>query len=642
MTDSEQNNISVREQVALLPSTPGVYQFFNRSGEIIYVGKAKNLKKRVSSYFMESRDHAPKIRVMVRQIASLRHIDVPTEQDALLLENSLIKTLQPRYNTLLKDDKTYPWIVVRNESFPRVMSTRRLVRDGSQYFGPYSSLMVQKNMLDLIHGIYQLRTCSLNLSPEAIARGKYSVCLQYHIGNCKGPCAGLQSEEDYAANIERIKKTLRGDLRSTREYLHRQMMDAAGELNFEAAAHYKNRLMLLDSYGSKSVIVSTTLRRVDVFSLLMDEADNTAYCNYVKVAEGTVVNSFTVQLSVGAGADEKEVLSRAVCDISERISGELAAEIIVPLMPEEGLFTDVKFTVPTRGDRLKLLEFSQRNARLYRLERIKNLEIRNPEKHTERLMEAMRKALHMDVQPRHIECFDNSNLQGTYPVASCVVFRDGKPSRKEYRHYNVKTVVGPDDFASMREIVGRRYSRLLAEGGDLPDLIVVDGGKGQLSAAYGVLCEMGLESRIAIVGLAKRIEEVFFPNDPMPYYLDKTGEPLKVIMHLRDEAHRFGITFHRNKRSAGFVRTQLEDIEGIGSKSADLLLKRFRSVARIRKASLEELSAAVGRSRAEKVYAYFHDDDIRDYPFGIGKEGGEPVGEDEGDGSSPGNGSGKD
>ena len=607
MEETQQNVISVKEQVALLPTTPGVYQFLNRSGEVIYVGKAKNLRRRVSSYFMESRDHAPKIKLMVRQIAELRHIDVPTEQDALLLENSLIKTIQPRYNTLLKDDKTYPWIVIRNEPFPRVMSTRRLIRDGSQYFGPYSSVMVQKNMLELVHGIHQLRTCSLNLSPEAIARGKYGVCLEYHIGNCKGPCAGHQSAEDYMAGIERIRKTLRGDLRSTREYLMQQMNDAAAELNFEAAAHYKNRLALLDNYESKSVIVSSTLRRVDVFSLLMDPAASVAYCNYVKVSDGTVVNSFTVQLSVGAEADEKEVLSRAIYEISERLSGRLAHEVIVPFLPEEGLFEGVKFTVPSRGDRLQLLEFSQRSARLYRLEKLKNLEIKNPQKHTDRLMEAMRLALHMDVQPRHIECFDNSNLQGTYPVASCVVFRDGKPSRKEYRHFNVKTVVGPDDFASMREIVGRRYSRLLAEGGDLPDLIVVDGGKGQLSAAYGVLCELGLENRIAMIGLAKRIEEVFFPNDPDPYYLDKTGEPLKVIMHIRDEAHRFGITFHRNKRSAGFVRTQLEEIEGIGTKTAEMLVRRFRGVAGVRKAWLGALAGAVGESRARKVYDHFHD-----------------------------------
>ena len=370
MEETQQNVISVKEQVALLPTTPGVYQFLNRSGEVIYVGKAKNLRRRVSSYFMESRDHAPKIKLMVRQIAELRHIDVPTEQDALLLENSLIKTIQPRYNTLLKDDKTYPWIVIRNEPFPRVMSTRRLIRDGSQYFGPYSSVMVQKNMLELVHGIHQLRTCSLNLSPEAIARGKYGVCLEYHIGNCKGPCAGHQSAEDYMAGIERIRKTLRGDLRSTREYLMQQMNDAAAELNFEAAAHYKNRLALLDNYESKSVIVSSTLRRVDVFSLLMDPAASVAYCNYVKVSDGTVVNSFTVQLSVGAEADEKEVLSRAIYEISERLSGRLAHEVIVPFLPEEGLFEGVKFTVPSRGDRLQLLEFWQRSARLYKLEKL--------------------------------------------------------------------------------------------------------------------------------------------------------------------------------------------------------------------------------------------------------------------------------
>lgn len=605
MTDNERNNISVREQVALLPDTPGVYQFFNKDGEIIYVGKAKNLKRRVSSYFLESKGHAPKIRIMVRQIVELRHIDVLTEQDALLLENSLIKSIQPRYNTLLKDDKTYPWIVIRSEHFPRVMSTRRMVRDGSQYFGPYSSIMMQRNIIELVHGIHQLRTCSLNLSPESIARGKYGVCLQYHIGNCKGPCVGHQSEADYLSNIERIKKTLKGELRSTREFLTAQMTDAAGELNFEAAMHYKNRLALLGNYESKSVIVSNTLRRVDVFTLLTDSVDNTAYCNYVKVVDGTIVSSFTVQLSIGAGNDEKEVLSRAILDISEKIVGELAHEVVVPFVPEEDLFPDVKFTVPTRGDRLKLLEFSQRGARLFKAEKLKNMEIKNPEKHTERLMESMRKALHMDVQPRHIECFDNSNLQGTNPVASCVVFRDGKPSRKEYRHFNIKTVIGPDDFASMREIVGRRYKRMLDEGTELPDLIVVDGGKGQLSAAYSILCELGIENRVAIVGLAKRIEEIFFPDDPMPYYLDKTGEPLKVIMHLRDEAHRFGITFHRNKRSAAFIKTQLEEIDGIGSKSAGQLLLRFKSVGKIKKATEAELSEVVGAARAGIIYNYF-------------------------------------
>ncbi len=604
-----EDRLELKRQVMLLPGTPGVYQFVNRDGEVIYVGKAKNLKKRVSSYFLDSKPHAPKIRVMVKQIHELRTIDVPTERDALLLENSMIKRLQPRYNTMLKDDKTYPWIIIKNEPFPRVMSTRKFIRDGSDYFGPYSSVWVQKNMLDLIHGIYQLRTCSLDLSPELIARGKYGVCLQYHIGNCKAPCAGKQSEEDYMTDIERIKKTLKGNLRLEREYLTEQMLKASGEMNFEAAAHYKNRLTLLDNYHSKSVIFSNYIREADVFSLLDDEDGATAFCNFVRVVNGTVVNSFTVQMTVGVDNEPEEVLGRAILDIAEKLPDGLAREVIVPFIPEKELFEGVKFIIPTRGDKLKLLEFSQRNARLYKLEKLKNLEIKNPEKHTARLMESMRKALHMDVQPRYIECFDNSNLQGTHPVASCVVFRNGKPSRREYRHFNIKTVTGPDDFASMREIVGRRYSRLLAEGAPLPDLIVVDGGKGQLGAAYSTLCSLGLENRIAVVGLAKRIEEIFFPGDPMPYYLDRTGEPLKVVMHLRDEAHRFGITFHRNKRSAAFVRTQLEEIEGIGSKSAADLLRKFKSVSKIKAASPEELAAVVGKAKAQNVYGHFHEID---------------------------------
>lgn len=598
---------SVKERAGLLPPTPGVYQFLDAKGEVIYVGKAKNLKKRVASYFMDSKPHAPKIRLLVKSIADLRHIDVDTEQDALLLENSMIKSLQPRYNTMLKDDKTYPWIAIRNEPFPRVMSTRRLVRDGSVYFGPYSSVTMQKVMLDLIHGIYQLRTCTLNLAPAAIRRGKYGVCLQYHIGNCKAPCVGKQDVEDYMAGIEMIKKTLRGDLRTTREYLAARMSEAAEALNFEAAGHWKNRLALLENYESKSVIVSSSMRHVDVFSLLVDDDGATAYCNFVRVVDGAVVNSFTVQIAVGADNEPREILSRAIQEIYEKLSGEPSREVIVPFLPERGLFEGrIRFTVPTRGDKLKLLEFSQRNARLYRLEKLKNLEIKNPEKHTDRLMESMRKALHMDTEPRYIECFDNSNFHGTYPVSSCVVFRNGKPSRKEYRHFNVKTVEGPDDFASMREIVFRRYSRLLAEDSPLPDLIVIDGGKGQLSSAYGVLCELGIESRVTMVGLAKRIEEIFFPNDPMPYYLDKTGEPLKVIMHLRDEAHRFGITFHRNKRSADFVKTQLEEIEGVGAKSAAQLLRKFKTINKIKEASEEMLAGVVGKAKARNIYVHFH------------------------------------
>ncbi|MBR7103089.1 MAG: excinuclease ABC subunit C, partial [Tidjanibacter sp.] len=538
----------LKEQVAALPTTPGVYRFYNSSGEVIYVGKAKNLRRRVSSYFVERADHSAKVRVMVSRIERLEHIDTATEQDALLLENSLIKRLQPRYNILLKDDKTYPWIVVRNEHFPRVESTRRVVRDGSTYFGPYASVTMQRSMLEYAHSLFHIRTCRLDLSPEAVRRGKYKVCLQYHIGNCLGPCEGHQTEEEYAAELEVLRRHLRGDVRATRAYLEEQMQAAAAALKFEVAALYKSRLAILENYVSKSVIVSAVLGNVDVFSLIVD--DDEAYCNFVRVEEGTVTGSFTSRLTVGAESDRAKILAEAISLISERIEGPLAREIIVPYLPEEGLFEGVRFTVPKRGEKLALLEFSERSARLFRAERLKNMEIKNPERHTDRLMAAMMRELHLDREPRHIECFDNSNNQGTYPVASCVVFRDGKPSRKEYRHFNIKTVVGPDDFASMREIVRRRYSRLMEEGKELPDLIIVDGGKGQLSSAYSVLQELGIEGQVPIVGLAKRIEEIFFPNDPEPYYLDRTGEPLKVVMHLRNEAHRFGITFHRNKRSA--------------------------------------------------------------------------------------------
>lgn len=593
----------LKEQVAALPTTPGVYRFFNSSGEVIYVGKAKNLRRRVSSYFVERADHSAKVRVMVSRIERLEHIDTATEQDALLLENSLIKRLQPRYNILLKDDKTYPWIVVRNEHFPRVESTRRVVRDGSTYFGPYASVTMQRSMLEYAHSLFHIRTCRLDLSPEAVRRGKYKVCLQYHIGNCLGPCEGHQTEEEYAAELEVLRRHLRGDVRATRAYLEEQMQAAAAALKFEVAALYKSRLAILENYVSKSVIVSAVLGNVDVFSLIVD--DDEAYCNFVRVEEGTVTGSFTSRLTVGAESDRAKILAEAISLISERIESPLAREIIVPYLPEEGLFERVRFTVPKRGEKLALLEFSERSARLFRAERHKNMEIKNPERHTDRLMAAMMRELHLDREPRHIECFDNSNNQGTYPVASCVVFRDGKPSRKEYRHFNIKTVVGPDDFASMREIVRRRYSRLMEEGKELPDLIIVDGGKGQLSSAYSVLQELGIEGQVPIVGLAKRIEEIFFPNDPEPYYLDRTGEPLKVVMHLRNEAHRFGITFHRNKRSADFIHTELEKIEGIGPRTIEQLLGKFATVARIRKASVEELAEVIGPAKAQRVFDYF-------------------------------------
>ena len=596
---------ALKEQVALLPLSPGVYQFLDRTGTIIYVGKAKSLRKRVSSYFVESKEHSAKVRVLVKQIVEIRHIVVDTEQDALLLENSLIKSLQPRYNILLKDDKTYPWIVVRREPFPRVLSTRQIIRDGSQYYGPYSSISMQRSILEFIREVIPLRTCKLNLSPQAIARGKYGVCLQYHIGNCKGPCIGAQSEEEYASQLDLVHAILKGDLRPVRRYLTEEMERAASALKFEQAQGYKQRLDALDNYASKSVIVSTKIQDVDVFSLLVD--DDVAFCNFVRIRHGSIVGVTTLRLSTGIESSEADMLTLAIQHAVEGLTeGKLAREVIVPFLPSATmLFDGVTFTVPKRGEKLELLEFSLKSARIYRAEQLKNLEIKNPERHTERLMEAMRKELHLKEQPRHIECFDNSNLQGSYPVASCVVFRDGKPSRKEYRHFNVKTVEGPDDFASMREIVYRRYSRLLEEGQVLPDLIIVDGGKGQLSSAYEVLCALGIETRVPIVGLAKRIEEIFFPGDPMPYYLSRTGEPLKVVCHIRDEAHRFGITFHRQKRSKDFIHSELEQIEGIGTKSIQALLTHFRTVEKVRTAHVEELAGVVGQAKARKIKQHF-------------------------------------
>lgn len=595
----------IKEQVALLPLSPGVYQFVDRTGTIIYVGKAKSLRKRVSSYFVESKEHSAKVRVLVKQIVEIRHIVVDSEQDALLLENSLIKSLQPRYNILLKDDKTYPWIVVKREDFPRVLSTRQIIRDGSQYYGPYSSISMQRSILEFIREVIPLRTCKLNLSPQAIARGKYGVCLQYHIGNCKGPCIGAQSEEEYEQQVELVHAILKGDLRPVRQYLMHEMEQAATALKFEQAQRYKQRLDALDNYASRSVIVSAKISDVDVFSLLVD--DDVAFCNFVRIRHGSIIGVTTLRLTTGIEGSEADMLTLAIQHAVESLTeGKLAREVIVPFPPSTTmLFDGVTFTVPKRGEKLELLEFSLKSARIYRAEQLKNLEIKNPERHTERLMEAMRKELHLKEQPRHIECFDNSNLQGTYPVASCVVFRDGKPSRKEYRHFNVKTVEGPDDFASMREIVYRRYSRLLEEGQELPDLIIVDGGKGQLSSAYEVLCALGIENRVPIVGLAKRIEEIFFPGDPEPYYLSRTGEPLKVVCHIRDEAHRFGITFHRQKRSKDFIHSELEQIEGIGTKSIQSLLSHFRTVEKVGAAHIEELAGIVGQAKARKIKQHF-------------------------------------
>ncbi len=599
---ASEKHTPLRQQATALPLMPGIYQFVDANGTVLYVGKAKSLRRRVANYFVESRLPS-KIRVMVRRAVELRHIVTDSETDALLLENSLIKTLQPRYNAMLKDDKTYPWIVVRNEPFPRIRSTRQVVRDGSSYFGPYASIGVQKNLLEILHSLFRFRTCSLNLSPEEIARGKYRPCLEFHLGNCKAPCAGKQTEDDYNESVETARAMLRGELAPARRMLTAEMKAAAAELRYEAAAGFKHRLDLLENYSSKSVIVSPSLGNMDVFALVPDE--ETAYCNFVRIVRGNIVNSFTVQLSLGAEDDPRAILTTAILQLRDGLAGTLQRDVVVSVMPEAELSPELRFTVPQRGEKLKLLEFAEKNARIYRAEQLKNLEIKDPEKAVNRVMEAMMRELHLTHEPRHIECFDNSNLGGTHPVASCVVFRNGKPSRKEYRHFNVKTVEGPDDFASMREIVSRRYSRLISEGTELPDLVIVDGGKGQLSAAYGVFQELGIADRVPLVALAERIEEVFFPHDPMPYYLKRNGEPLKVMMHIRDEAHRFGITFHRNKRSADFIRSELEHISGIGPKSVTELLRSFKTVAAIKKASPEELAGVVGRSRAETIRDYF-------------------------------------
>ena len=607
MAKSDKPILTLKEQVALLPLSPGVYQFLDKTGTIIYVGKAKSLRKRVSSYFVQSKEHSAKVRVLVRQIVEIRHIVVDSETDALLLENSLIKTLQPRYNILLKDDKTYPWIVVRRECFPRVQSTRQLLRDGSQYFGPYGSVMMQHSILEFLREVVPLRTCKLNLSPALIARGKYTVCLQYHLGNCKGPCIGAQSEEEYAGLVAMVTAILKGDLRPVRQYLEQEMAQAAAGLRFEAAQRYKQRLDALDNYAGKSLIVSSKIVDVDVFSLLPD--DDVAWCNFVRIRHGSIIGVSTVKLTTGIGGDERDMLTLAIQHIVEQIAGgELAKEVIVPFLPSTTLLFDgVVFTVPKRGEKLDLLEFSQKSARIYRAEQLKNLEIKNPERHTERLMNALQKELHLPRQPRHIECFDNSNLQGSHAVASCVVFRDGKPARKEYRHFNIKTVEGPDDYASMREVVFRRYTRLMAEGAELPDLIIADGGKGQMGIIYEVLQHLGLD--IPIAGLAKNdrhhTAELYYGYPPLLVGLRPTSPLFHFLGHIQDEVHRFAVGFHRQKRSKEFIHSELTDIEGIGQKTLQTLLQHFRTVAKVASAPIEELTGLVGPAKAKKIKAFF-------------------------------------
>lgn len=603
MSLQKANISSVKELIATLPHKPGVYQYFDKNQTIIYVGKAKDLKKRVSSYFVK--DHqSSKTAILVRKITDIKHIIVDTEEDALLLENNLIKKYQPRYNVLLKDDKSYPWICIKNERFPRVYYTRKHVKDGSQYYGPYTSVPMVKAMLDFFKQVYKLRTCKLNLSEENVGKGKYKVCLEYHIGNCKAPCIGEQDEIEYSQTVGEIKNILKGNIHDVLKHLDSSMKELAAELRFEEAQEVKEKLELIDKYRSKSTVVNPAINNVDVFSILVDM--DTAYVNFLKVANGAIIQVHTLEMKSRIDETEEELLATAITEIRQRFSS-LSREIIVPF-PIEFELNNASFHVPQRGDKKKLLELSERNLKYFKLEKMKQLQRVDPERHTNRILETMQKDLQLKLQPKHIECFDNSNIQGAHPVSACVVFKDAKPSKKDYRHFNVKTVEGPDDFATMEEAMTRRYTRLLNENEPLPQLVIVDGGKGQLGAAVKIFRELGLLDKIALIGIAKKLEEIFFPGDPIPLYLDRNSETLKIIQQLRNEAHRFGITHHRNRRSKAFITSELHAIAGIGDKTSDSLLKHFKTIDAIKKANPEELANLIGKAKALIVYSYFHAD----------------------------------
>lgn len=583
---------NIKSRVSALPDKPGVYQFIDASGTILYVGKARSLRKRVGSYF--AKNQSGKTSVMLSRATDLRHVVVDNESDALLLENSLIKKHQPRYNILLKDDKTYPWICVKNEHFPRVFMTRRLIADGSSYFGPYTSVPAVKTLLELIRHLFQIRTCSLPLTERSISEGRFKVCLEYHMGNCKAPCIGLISEEEYNIQAERIKEIIKGDISGVTSYLQSQMKKYASELKFEEAQKIKEKLEILSKYRSKSVVVNTSVRNVDVFGCSIE--GGSMYVSYIKVVSGAIVQSWSVELKMRMEEERESLLSTAVTEIRQRVSSD-SPEAIVPFLPDIRL-DNVKYTVPQRGDRHKLLELANRNAVFFRLEREKKVSEKSKENRTLQNLEKMKKDLHMPVIPVHIECFDNSNIQGESAVAACVVFRNGKPSNSEYRHFNIKTVTGPDDFASMEEVISRRYRRLLDEQKPLPQLLVIDGGKGQLSSAVRSLENLGIRGQLTVIGIAKKLEEIYFPGDSVPLYLDKNSITLKIIQHIRNEAHRFGINFHRGKRSSGMNRSRLDEIPGIGEKTKELLLKKFGSVRKISEATLEDLESTVGKKKA--------------------------------------------
>ena len=591
----------LKDKVRLLPEKPGVYQFFDSSGQIIYVGKAKNLKKRVTSYFAKQHDNGKTI-LLVKKITNLEYIVVGTELDALLLENNLIKKYQPKYNIQLKDDKTYPWICIKKERFPRVFSTRQLIRDGSKYYGPYGSVRVMNTLLDLIRELYPLRTCALDLSEEKIQQGKFKVCLEYHLGNCKAPCIGKQKEDSYLKMISQIEDLLKGNISGVLKVLRHQMKEQAALFLFEEAQLTKERIQALERYQAKSTVVSPRIHQVDVITMI--EEKESAFINYLSIHNGAIVHAYTTEVKKKLDETRSDILGYVLPELRERYNSS-SKEILTDEKPEDFFLSDLQFNVPQRGDKKELLDLSLRNVRFYILEKRKQEKIKNPEKHTERILEQLKKDFLLIDLPIHMECFDNSNFQGTNAVSACVVFKDAKPSKKDYRHFNVKTVEGPDDFATMEEVVYRRYSRMIAEGNELPQLIVIDGGKGQLSAAMNAIDKLAIRGKTAVVGIAKKLEEIYFPGDQYPVYIDKRSESLKVIQHMRNEAHRFGITHHRNKRSKGAVASELDSINGVGEATKSLLLRKFKSVSKIKEATQEELIQSIGKSKGMKIYSHF-------------------------------------
>ena len=597
---------SLEYKVKTLPLSPGVYNFIDKDGKVIYVGKAKNLRNRVSSYFRE-KNQVGKTAILVKHIHDLLHIVVDTEQDALLLENKLIKKFQPRYNILLKDDKTYPWICISNEDFPRIFFTRRKVDDGSLYFGPYTSLNAMKNVIDMFRRAFHLRTCKTNLTLDGIEKGKFDVCLDYHIKNCCAPCVGKISKEEYQIYIDNIKKILDGKTSEVIRSLKNEMMELSAQYRFEEAQEIKERYDVLVSYHAKNIISVNVPHTLEVYSMVKDGAGEYLYVNFMKLSNGFIIRSVTREFKIKFDDDDKDIFTTAITDLhfSDLNIGNNAVEIILPFELDFEL-SNVKITIPKLGDKKTVLEWSVNNCRKYMDEQQRQRSLVDPDQSVRNIMRTMMNDLQLDEEPRHIECFDNSNIQGTLPVSSCVVFKNGKPSKKDYRLFNVKTVVGADDFATMREVIFRRYKRLSDEGDTLPQLIVIDGGKGQLRCAYETLCQLGLETKISVIGIAKRLEEIFYPNDPIPLYLDKTSVTLKIIQQLRDEAHRFGITFHRNKRSKAMIHSVLQDIPGIGEVSLQKLIKKFGSVQKISEAEVADLASVVDLKKSQAIYEFFH------------------------------------